>query len=92
MTPDDVPIDLIVHTPGGLVLAAEQIALALVRHKAKVTVFVPHYAMSGGTLLALAAVSYTHLDVYKRQPYILALLSVGFRRNLLAATRVFASL
>jgi len=55
MTPDDVPIDLIVHTPGGLVLAAEQIALALVRHKAKVTVFVPHYAMSGGTLLALAA-------------------------------------
>jgi ClpP class serine protease len=55
MTADDVPIDLIVHTPGGLVLAAEQIALALVRHKAKVTVFVPHYAMSGGTLLALAA-------------------------------------
>jgi len=55
MTPDDMPIDLIVHTPGGLVLAAEQIALALVRHKAKVTVFVPHYAMSGGTLLALAA-------------------------------------
>jgi len=54
-TDDDTPIDLIVHTPGGLVLAAEQIALALVRHKAKVTVFVPHYAMSGGTLLALAA-------------------------------------
>ncbi|MGB9868046.1 MAG: SDH family Clp fold serine proteinase [Bacillota bacterium] len=54
-TPDDMPIDLIVHTPGGLVLAAEQIALALCRHKAKVTVFVPHYAMSGGTLLALAA-------------------------------------
>ncbi len=55
MTASDVPIDLIVHTPGGLVLAAEQIALALVRHEAKVTVFVPHYAMSGGTLLALAA-------------------------------------
>lgn len=55
MTPEEMPIDLIVHTPGGLVLAAEQIALALVRHKAKVTVFVPHYAMSGGTLLALAA-------------------------------------
>ncbi|HHV78410.1 MAG TPA: hypothetical protein GXX40_02130 [Firmicutes bacterium] len=54
-TPDDMPIDLIVHTPGGLVLAAEQIALALCKHRAKVTVFVPHYAMSGGTLLALAA-------------------------------------
>ena len=54
-TDENVPIDLIVHTPGGLVLAAEQIALALMRHKAKVTVFVPHYAMSGGTLLALAA-------------------------------------
>ena len=55
MTDDDVPIDLIVHTPGGLVLAAEQIAHALKRHPAKVTVFVPHYAMSGGTLIALAA-------------------------------------
>ena len=49
------PIDLIVHTPGGLVLAAGQIAQALRRHKGKVTMFVPHYAMSGGTLIALAA-------------------------------------
>jgi len=55
LTPEDMPIDLIVHTPGGLVLATEQIARALKRHPAKVTVFIPHYAMSGGTLLALAA-------------------------------------
>jgi ClpP class serine protease len=55
LTPDTVPIDLIVHSPGGLVLAAEQIARALHRHPAKVTVIVPHYAMSGGTMLALAA-------------------------------------
>lgn len=55
MTDKDVPIDLILHTPGGLVLAAEQIARALRKHPAKVTVFVPHYAMSGGTLIALAA-------------------------------------
>jgi len=55
LTDDEVPIDLILHTPGGLVLATEQIAHALHRHPAKVTVFVPHYAMSGGTLLALAA-------------------------------------
>ena len=55
MTDKDVPIDIILHTPGGLVLAAEQIAYALQKHKAKVTVFVPHYAMSGGTLIALAA-------------------------------------
>jgi ClpP class serine protease len=55
LTDPDVPIDLILHTPGGLVLATEQIAMALCRHKGKVTVFVPHYAMSGGTLLALAA-------------------------------------
>jgi len=55
LTADDVPIDIVLHTPGGLVLAAEQIACALSRHKAKVTVFVPHYAMSGGTLIALAA-------------------------------------
>ena len=55
MTPDDRPIDLILHTPGGLVLASEQIAYALRDHPGKVTVIVPHYAMSGGTLLALAA-------------------------------------
>ena len=55
LTPDEQPIDFILHTPGGLVLAAEQIATALVEHKGKVTVFVPHYAMSGGTLIALAA-------------------------------------
>jgi ClpP class serine protease len=55
MTGDDVPLDLILHTPGGLVVAALQIARAIRNHKAKVTVFVPHYAMSGGTLIALAA-------------------------------------
>src|ERR1700730_6169858 len=55
MTDDDIPIDLVLHTPGGLVLAALQIARAIREHKAKVTVFVPHYAMSGGTLIALAA-------------------------------------
>ena len=55
MTGDDVPLDIILHTPGGLVLAALQIARAIGDHKAKVTIFVPHYAMSGGTLIALAA-------------------------------------
>jgi ClpP class serine protease len=55
LTDPSVPIDLILHTPGGLVLATEQIAMALCRHPGRVTVFVPHYAMSGGTLLALAA-------------------------------------
>jgi ClpP class serine protease len=54
-TPPDVPIDLILHTPGGLVLAAMQIARAVEAHPAKVTVYVPVYAMSGGTLIALAA-------------------------------------
>ena len=55
LTPPDMPLDLILHTPGGLVLASEQIARALQQHPAKVTVFVPHYAMSGGTMIALAA-------------------------------------
>jgi ClpP class serine protease len=54
-TPEDTPIDLVLHTPGGLVLASDQIAYALRRHRGRVTVFVPHYAMSGGTLIALAA-------------------------------------
>ncbi|MFP3909993.1 MAG: SDH family Clp fold serine proteinase [Archaeoglobaceae archaeon] len=55
MTPDDKPIDLIMHTPGGLVLAASQIAQAIKDHPARTTVIIPHYAMSGGTLIALAA-------------------------------------
>ncbi|RLE61331.1 MAG: hypothetical protein DRJ35_00800 [Thermoprotei archaeon] len=54
-TPPDMPIGLILHTPGGLVLAAAQIARALKNHPAKKVVIVPHYAMSGGTLIALAA-------------------------------------
>jgi ClpP class serine protease len=55
MTAEKVPIDMVLHTPGGLVLAAEQIAAALAAHPADVTVYVPHYAMSGGTMIALAA-------------------------------------
>jgi ClpP class serine protease len=55
LTPPEMPIDLVLHTPGGLVLAAEQIASALRRHPGAATVFVPHYAMSGGALIALAA-------------------------------------
>ena len=55
LTGDDVPVDLVLHSPGGLVLAATQIARAIKAHKGKVTVFVPHMAMSGGTLIALGA-------------------------------------
>jgi ClpP class serine protease len=55
MTGEDVPLDIVLHTPDGLVLAALQIARAIRGHKARVTVFVPHCAMSGGTLIALAA-------------------------------------
>ena len=55
LMPADAPIDLIVHTPGGLVLPAQQIAYALKGRQAPVTVIIPHFAMSGGTLIALAA-------------------------------------
>jgi ClpP class serine protease len=55
LTDAAVPIDIVLHTPGGLVLASLQIARAIHKHKGKVTAVVPHYAMSGGTLIALAA-------------------------------------
>ena len=55
ITPPNTPIDLVLHTPGGVVLAAEQIARALLNHPAEVRVIIPHYAMSGGTLIAIAA-------------------------------------
>jgi ClpP class serine protease len=54
-TPAGRPIEIILHTPGGLVLAASQIAQALRDHEGRVVAVVPHYAMSGGTLIALAA-------------------------------------
>lgn len=54
-TPDDMPLEIILHTPGGLVLPALQIARAIKAHPGRTSVFVPHYAMSGGTLIALAA-------------------------------------
>jgi ClpP class serine protease len=54
-TPPGRAIEIILHTPGGLVLAARQIAAALADHGGNVTAVVPHYAMSGGTLIALAA-------------------------------------
>lgn len=54
-TDPDMPIDIILHTPGGLAIATLQIAAALRRHGGRVTAFVPHLAMSGGTLIALAA-------------------------------------
>jgi ClpP class serine protease len=53
--PKEVPLDIILHTPGGLALAATQIAMALKAHPSRKAVIVPHFAMSGGTLIALAA-------------------------------------
>lgn len=55
MTDPEIPLDIVLHTPGGLVLPSVQIARAINKHKGKITVFVPHYAMSGGTMVALAA-------------------------------------
>src|SRR5712664_114041 len=55
LTDPAVPLDIVLHTPGGLVVASMQIARAIHKHQGRVTAFVPHYAMSGGTLIALAA-------------------------------------
>src|SRR6202171_1584525 len=60
LTDPIVPVDIVLHTPGGLVLAALQIARAIHKHQGRVTAFVPHYAMSGGTLIALAANEIRH--------------------------------
>ncbi|MHB8587189.1 MAG: SDH family Clp fold serine proteinase [Thermoplasmatota archaeon] len=49
------PVDIILHTPGGMYLAAVQMARALREHPGHTRVLVPYYAMSGGTLIALAA-------------------------------------
>ena len=54
-TPAGRSIEIVLHTPGGMVIAARQIATALADHDGRVTAVVPHYAMSGGTMIALAA-------------------------------------
>lgn len=54
-TPSNQPIDLILHTPGGYATAAQMMAMAIKFHHGKVTVMVPFYAMSGGSLMSLAA-------------------------------------
>src|SRR3954452_1358946 len=54
-TPAERSIEIVLHTPGGMVIAARQIAAALADHDGHVTAVVPHYAMSGGTMIALAA-------------------------------------
>ncbi|MBI1392099.1 MAG: hypothetical protein GC152_05085 [Alphaproteobacteria bacterium] len=54
-TPKNMPLEIILHTPGGLVLPALQIARAVKAHPGPTRIYVPHYAMSGGTLIALAA-------------------------------------
>jgi ClpP class serine protease len=55
VTPPDKPIDIILHTPGGYSYQAHQIALAVKAHRGRKTVFVPYFAMSGGTIISLAA-------------------------------------
>ena len=54
-TPPGTPLDIILQTPGGFAYQAHQIALALKAHRGRKTVFVPYFAMSGGTIIALAA-------------------------------------
>jgi ClpP class serine protease len=51
----DSPLELILHTPGGQMHASIQIARALRQHPKKTRVLIPHYSMSGGTIIALAA-------------------------------------
>ncbi|KKG17156.1 hypothetical protein EO98_11510 [Methanosarcina sp. 2.H.T.1A.6] len=51
----DYPLELILHTSGGQLHASIQIARALKNHPKKTRVLIPHYSMSGGTIVALAA-------------------------------------
>ncbi len=50
----DAPVDLILHTPGGISSATQQILHALKEHRGTKTAFVPYRAKSAGTMIALA--------------------------------------
>lgn len=48
------PVNLILQTPGGSVFNSQGIIKALQAYKGEVHCYIPRYAMSGGTLIALA--------------------------------------
>ena len=50
----DAPVDIILHTPGGVLHAAQQILHALKHHRGRKTAFIPYSAWSAGTMIALA--------------------------------------
>jgi ClpP class serine protease len=52
--PENTPIDVVLHTPGGIASATQQILHALKHHKGRKTAFVPYRAKSAGTMIALA--------------------------------------
>jgi ClpP class serine protease len=53
--PENQPLEIILHTPGGSLNAASVIVNAMLNHKGKVIVYIPQYAMSAGLIIALAA-------------------------------------
>lgn len=53
--PDNEPINLFIHTLGGSSIACELLAKALLNHPGRIRVFIPQYAFSAGTMIALAA-------------------------------------
>lgn len=61
-TPDDKTIHLVLRSQGGDLQATEIILHALKTHKGEVHVFVPEYAQSAATMIALAG---THLHMGK---------------------------
>lgn len=50
----DKTLDIILNTTGGSLTAAEMICNALINHKGQTNVFIPDYAFSAGSIIALA--------------------------------------
>lgn len=48
------PFDIILHTPGGVIFYTQLLAKIIKESSTPVRCFVPYYAMSGGTMLALS--------------------------------------
>ena len=48
------PFDLVLHTPGGEIFSSMFISRILKTYPSQIRTFIPFYAMSGGTLLALS--------------------------------------
>jgi ClpP class serine protease len=84
-TPAGTGLDIILHTPGGDALGADQIVRALKAHRGRKTIFVPYEAFSAGTMVALTGDEIFLSEVASLGPIDVQFKNVSFQLKALEA-------